>query len=113
VTDDKYYIWGNVQPWRQDPQTHVGEMLRRAMAENPYLRVLVLAGYYDGGTDFFSAQYTISHLDPSGAMNKRFHFAFYESGHMLYLKNTALVKAKQDLAKFIHSATSSTAATSQ
>jgi carboxypeptidase C (cathepsin A) len=102
-TDDKYYVWGNVQPWRQDPQTRVGEMLRRAMTQNPYLQVLVLAGYYDGGTDFYSAQYTISHLDPSGSLNKRFHFAFYESGHMLYLKNSALVKAKQDLARFIQS----------
>lgn len=63
--------------------------------------MLILEGYYDGATDYFSAQYTISHLDPSGALNKRFQFAFYESGHMMYLKNSALAKAKQDLATFI------------
>lgn len=102
-TDDKYYIWGNVRPWRQDPDTRVGEMLRRAMTQNPYLHVLVMEGYFDGATDYYSAQYTMSHLDPSGAINKRIHFAFYESGHMLYLRNSALVKSKQDLAKFIQS----------
>jgi carboxypeptidase C (cathepsin A) len=112
-TDDKYYIWGNVQPWRQDPQTHVGDMLRRAMAENPFLHVLICEGYYDGATDFYSAQYTISHLDPSGVLNKRFHFAFYESGHMLYLKNSALAKAKQDLTQFIQTTTAVQTTTNQ
>ncbi len=103
-TDDKYYVWGDVRPWRPDPQTRVGDMLRRAMTQNPYLNVLVLEGYYDGATDYFSAQYTISHLDPSGALNKRFQFAFFESGHMMYLKNAALAKAKQDLTRFVQAA---------
>ena len=99
--DDKYFVWGNVRPWRQDPDARVGEALRKAMTQNPFLQVLVLAGYYDGATDYFSARYTIAHLDPSGALNQRFQFAFYESGHMMYLKNSALAKTKQDLVKFI------------
>ncbi|MBI4476304.1 MAG: carboxypeptidase [Acidobacteria bacterium] len=100
-TDEKYYIWGDVRPWRQDPGTRVGDMLRRAMTRNPFLRVLVLEGYYDGATDYYSAQYTMSHLDQSGAFAKRIEFAFYESGHMMYLKNSELAKAKQDLVRFI------------
>ncbi len=103
--DDKYFVWGNVRPWRQDQEARVGEALRKAMTQNPFLQVLVLAGYYDGATDYFSARYTISHLDPSGALNKRFQFAFYESGHMMYLKNSALAKTKQDLVKFITGST--------
>ena len=79
-------------------------MLRRAMTQNPYLRVLVLEGYYDGATDYYSAQYTISHVDPSGALNKRFEFAFYESGHMMYLKNSALAETKRDLVRFVQGA---------
>jgi carboxypeptidase C (cathepsin A) len=105
-TDDKYIVWGNVQPWRQDPQVRVHDMLRRAMTQNPYLRVLVLEGYYDGATDYYSAQYTISHLDPSGALNKRFDFGFFESGHMMYLKNSALAEAKRELARFVQSSLS-------
>lgn len=104
-TDEKYYVWGNVRPWRQDPDPRVGEMLRRAMTQNPFLEVLVLQGYYDGGTDYYSAQYTISHLDPGGTLNDRFRFAFYESGHMMYLKQSELAKTKQDLVTFIQAAT--------
>ncbi len=100
-TDDKYYVWGNVRPWRQDPQTRVGELLRGAMTRNPYLEVLVLEGYYDGATDYFSAQYTMSHLDTSGSLSKRIHFAFYESGHMMYVSTAALAQAKRDLAAFV------------
>ncbi|HET7618917.1 MAG TPA: hypothetical protein VFK20_10440, partial [Vicinamibacterales bacterium] len=110
-TDDKYYVWGNVRPWKRDPPTNVGEMLRQAMAENPFLHTLVMGGYFDGATDFYSARYTIGHLDPSGALNKRFHFAFYESGHMLYLKDSVRAAAKQDLVKFIQMASAGSPAT--
>jgi len=103
-TDDKYIVWGNVRPWRQDPEVRVHDMLRRAMTQNPFLKVFVLEGYYDGATDFYSAQYTISHVDPSGALNKRFEFGLYESGHMMYLKNSVLAEAKRDLARFVQAA---------
>jgi len=112
-TDDKYYIWGNVQPWRQDPRTHVGEMLREAMTQNPYLHVLVLEGYFDGATDYFGAQFTMSHIDPSAAVTPRIHFAFFESGHMMYLKNSALAQAKQELTRFIQSTAAQPTTTSQ
>jgi len=104
-TDDKYIVWGNVRPWRQDPDVRVWDMLRRAMTQNPFLRVLVLEGYYDGACDYYSAQYTMSHLDTSGALAGRIEFALYESGHMMYLKNTALAEAKHDLAAFVQRAT--------
>ncbi|HSK09365.1 MAG TPA: hypothetical protein VK911_07300, partial [Vicinamibacterales bacterium] len=103
-TDDKYFVWGNVRPWRSDPSIRVGEMLRQAMTRNPFLRVFVLEGYYDGATDYYGALYTISHLDPSGALNDRFQFGFYESGHMMYLANSALAQTKQDLVAFIRKA---------
>jgi carboxypeptidase C (cathepsin A) len=76
-------------------------MLRSAMAENPFLRVLVLASYYDGGTDYFTAEYTMSHLDPGGALKDRFTFAFYESGHMMYVRKSDLAKSKKDVASFV------------
>lgn len=110
ATDDKYYVWGNVRPWRQEPDPRVGEMLRRAMTQNPFLQVLVLEGYYDGATDYFSAQYTMSHLDLSGALKGRIRFAFYESGHMMYLKNSELAKAKRDLVQFVEATTGQDAA---
>lgn len=100
-TDTKYNIWGDVQPWRRPPNTNTGEMLRAAMTQNPYLRVLVLAAYYDAATDYFTAQYVMSHLDPSGSIKDRIQFAFYESGHMMYVRKSDHAKAKKDIADFV------------
>lgn len=100
-TDTKYNIWGDVQPWRRDTRVNTGEMLRSAMTQNPFLRVLVLASYYDGATDYFSAQYVMSHLDPGGTIKNRISFAFYESGHMMYVRKADLARSKRDLADFV------------
>ena len=75
-----------------------------AMTQNPYLRVLVLAAYYDGATDYFSAQHVMSHLDPSGTIKDRISFAFYESGHMMYVRRQDLAKSKADIAQFVQTA---------
>jgi len=99
-TDLEYNIFGDVHPWR-GRETNVGQMLRRAMTDNPYLKVLVQAGYYDGGTDYFSAQYTMSQLQPGGELRDRIRFAFYESGHMMYLRREDLPRANQDIRDFI------------
>ncbi|HEX6941096.1 MAG TPA: hypothetical protein VF158_16885 [Longimicrobiales bacterium] len=100
-TDLEYNIFGDVYPWRGRGDTNVGEMLRAAMTENPYLKVMVQAGYYDGATDYFSAQYTMSQLQPGGELRDRIRFAFYESGHMMYLRKADLPRANQDLRDFI------------
>ena len=57
-TDLKYNIFGPVHPWNFD-NDNTREDLRRAMAENPYLNVLIQSGYYDGATNYFSAKYTM------------------------------------------------------
>jgi carboxypeptidase C (cathepsin A) len=76
-------------------------MLRQAMRANPYLKVLIQAGYYDAATDYFGAVHTISHLQPGGEFRDRFRFAYYESGHMMYLRKPDLGKANDDLRAFI------------
>jgi carboxypeptidase C (cathepsin A) len=97
----EYNVWGNVRPWVRDSSVNVGDMLREAMRNNPYLKVLIQAGYYDAATDYFSAVYTISHLQPGGEFRDRFRFAFYESGHMMYLRKPDLANANDDLREFI------------
>jgi carboxypeptidase C (cathepsin A) len=99
--DLEYHVWGNVRPWQQDPTTRVGDMLRQAMQANPYLRVMVQGGYFDAATDYFTAQYTMSHLQPGGEFKDRFRFNFYESGHMLYLRKPDLARSNNDLRDFI------------
>ncbi len=88
-TDLKYYVFGPVQPWdRSGDQT--GENLRKAMAENPYLHVLIQSGYYDGACDYFNAKYNMWQLDPSGKMKDRLSWEGYRSGHMMYLRRPDL-----------------------
>jgi carboxypeptidase C (cathepsin A) len=99
-TDLQYFLFGPVNPWnRNGDQT--GEDLRRAMAENPYLHVLVQGGFYDGGTDYFSAKYTMWNMDPSGRLQDRMRFTGYRSGHMMYLRAEDLVTSNQDIRDFI------------
>ena len=99
--DLKYNVWGNVRPWNRDDGANVGQMLRQAMRDNPYLKVMIQGGYYDAATDYFSAVYTISHLQPGGEFRDRFRFSWYESGHMMYLRKPDLANANNDLREFI------------
>ncbi|WP_282136092.1 S10 family peptidase [Seonamhaeicola maritimus] len=99
-TDIKYNMFGDVHPWdRQNDNTREG--LRQAMAQNPYLKVLVQSGYYDGATTYFGAKYTMWQIDPSGKMKDRFTFKGYRSGHMMYLRHDDLISANDDLREFI------------
>ena len=100
ASDIKYNMFGPVRPWdRSDNNT--GDNLRQAMAQNPYLHVLIQSGYYDGATTYFDAKYTMWHLDPSGKLKDRLRFEGYRSGHMMYLRQEDLAAANEHLRAFI------------
>jgi carboxypeptidase C (cathepsin A) len=99
-TDIKYNLFGNVHPWDRT-NNHAGESLRLAMAQNPYLNVMIQSGYYDGATNYFDAKYTLWQLDPSGKMKDRLSFKGYRSGHMMYLRHEDLQSSNNDLRTFI------------
>lgn len=99
-TDVKYNVFGNVSPW-DNRNNNVREELRQAMAQNPFLKVLIQSGYYDGATTYFGAKYTMWKTDPSGKLKDRFFFKGYRSGHMMYLRNDDLKKSNDDLRTFI------------
>lgn len=99
-TDIKYNMFGNVHPWDRS-NNHTGEDLRLAMAQNPYLNVMIQSGYFDGATNYFDAKYTMWQLDPSGQMRDRLSFKGYRSGHMMYLRHEDLQQANQDIRHFI------------
>ncbi len=102
-TDLKYFIAGQTRPWsREGADTdQTGENLRQAMAQNPYLNVLVQSGYYDGACDYFNAKYDMWHLDPSGKMRGRLDWKGYRSGHMMYLRDDDVVTSNEDIRQFI------------
>lgn len=99
-TDLQYWLFGPVNPWnRTGDQT--GENLREAMGTNPYLHVMVQSGYFDGGTPYFDAKYTMWNMDPAGRFQDRMTFKGYRSGHMMYLRGEDLVTANNDIRDFI------------
>src|SRR5690606_27416492 len=82
----------------------VGEDLRHAMAENPQLHTMIQSGYFDGGTDYFSAKYTMWNMDRSGQLSDRFSFRTYRSGHMMYLRDEDLEASNQHIRDFMQNA---------
>ncbi len=75
--------------------------LREAVVKNPYLKVLVMEGYYDLATPYHAANYTIQHLDLPRKYRDNISFATYESGHMVYVGSEGLKKMKADQAAFV------------
>lgn len=99
-TDVKYNLFGPVHPWNNE-NDNTRDNLRLAMAQNPYLNVMIQSGYYDGATTYFNAKYTMWQVDPSGRMKDRFSFKGYRSGHMMYLRREDLKTANDDIRDFI------------
>lgn len=89
--------WGSAE--RGFPNTAPG--LRAALTKNPYLKVLVMEGYYDLATPYLAANYSIDHLDLGPDYRKNISFATYESGHMVYIESGSHAKMKKDLVEFM------------
>ncbi|RZK49688.1 MAG: carboxypeptidase [Pedobacter sp.] len=99
-TDLKYNMFGPVNPW-DNSGDRTGDNLRAAMAQNPYLKLFVQAGYYDGACDYFNAKYNMWQMDPSGKLKDRMRYEAYESGHMMYLRKHDLALANGHIRDFI------------
>jgi carboxypeptidase C (cathepsin A) len=112
-TDLQYYTGGHAGRWDYSGILAAGnlgsgypstsEALRTAMAKNPYLHVMVGAGYYDMATPFANAEYTFHHLGYDKTYADRVQFKYYESGHMAYLNQTSAKQLKADIAGFVES----------
>jgi carboxypeptidase C (cathepsin A) len=99
-TDLQYWLFGPVNPWNRD-NDNTGENLRTAMGQNPFLHVMVQSGYFDGGTDYFNAKYTMWNMDPAGRFQERMSFKGYRSGHMMYLRQQDLATSNEDIREFV------------
>ena len=105
----QYYLGGHTGRWDYtgvNPGFGTGyptesESLRLAMAKDPYLHIMVGAGYYDTATPFANAEYTFSHLGFDKTYSDRVQFKYFESGHMAYLNQASAKQLKTDIAQFI------------
>ena len=103
-TDLYYYPSGGTQPWDYGSPNAFGDttsQLRAAMVRNPYMRVMVVGGYYDLATPYYAVQYTFSHMGLHPEMRSRISWNMYQAGHMLYIDSDAHAKLKRDVADFM------------
>jgi carboxypeptidase C (cathepsin A) len=89
--------WGNAV--EGFPSTAGG--LRSAMIKNPYMKILVMEGYYDLATPFAAANWTMDHLNLDGQLRQNVSYATYNSGHMVYIDRAEHNKMKKDLVDFM------------
>jgi len=75
--------------------------LRSAMIKNPYMKILVMEGYYDLATPYAAADWTMDHLNLDAKYRQNVSYATYASGHMVYIDRAEHDKMKKDLVNFM------------
>ncbi len=75
--------------------------LAAAMKLNPNLKVQLHAGYFDLATPFFQGVYEMQHLPIPQSLVGNIEFRFYDSGHMVYAKESSLKQLHDNVADFI------------
>lgn len=106
-TDMYYYPSGGIQPWDYGVQNGFGDttsLLREAMVKNPYMKVMIAAGYFDLATPYFAVEYTFNHMGLDPEMHKNITVDLYQAGHMLYIDSDSHSKLKHDFTAFLQSA---------
>jgi carboxypeptidase C (cathepsin A) len=94
-----------VHPWSfkefEGQHVIVADKLSAALRANPHMRVYVACGYYDGGTPHFAAEHTFAHLAIPAELRGNVEFAYFESGHMMYIHEPSRLDQSAQLAAFV------------
>jgi carboxypeptidase C (cathepsin A) len=98
-------LTGKVRPWsyasQQNRYLDVAETLRKAIAQNPDLKVMVANGYYDLATPFAATNYTFARMQLEPALRSNVSLTYYAGGHMMYIDRAAHRKLHDDIVAFI------------
>jgi carboxypeptidase C (cathepsin A) len=78
--------------------------LGMAIRENPHLRVYSLNGLYDMATPFFGTEYDLAHMWLDAPLRGNVQFAYYPSGHMVYLNPEAFKLLRADVGRMMDEA---------
>jgi carboxypeptidase C (cathepsin A) len=77
--------------------------LATAMKYNPHLKVMLNGGYFDLATPFFAAKYEMYHLPIQANLRQNIEYSWYESGHMVYVREGSLKELHEKVSAFITS----------
>jgi len=75
--------------------------LAYTMKSNPKMRVLLAGGYFDLATPYFEGIFEMHHLPIPQSLQQNITYKYYESGHMVYVKESVLQQFKADVAQFV------------
>jgi carboxypeptidase C (cathepsin A) len=89
------------QPPSSRQGSNVMPDLANAMKINPNLKVQLDAGYFDLATPFYQGVYEMHHLPMPANLQSNIEYKFYDSGHMVYAKDSSLKALHDNAAAFI------------
>jgi carboxypeptidase C (cathepsin A) len=78
--------------------------LATALRENPHLKVLDIAGWFDMATPFAGAEYDLSHMAIDADRAANVTIKYYPSGHMVYIEPESAKKLHDDIEAWMDSA---------
>ena len=105
-TEQQYVTIGRVGEWDwklpggrdTNAYLNVTPYLGKALRENSGLRIFVGQGWYDFATPFFAAEYALTR---TGIPQDRIVYSYYDSGHMMYIRDEDRSKLSADVRAFI------------
>jgi carboxypeptidase C (cathepsin A) len=89
------------QPASSRQGSNVMPDLANAMKANPNLKILLNAGYFDLATPFYQGVYEMHHLPIPANLQANIEYKFYDSGHMVYAKDSSLKLLHDNVVEFI------------
>jgi len=89
------------QPVSARQGSNVMPDLANAMKINPNLKIQLNAGYFDLATPFYQGVYEMHHLPIPASLQANIEYKFYDSGHMVYAKESSLKLLHDNVADFI------------
>ena len=75
--------------------------LASAMIYNPKMKVMLNMGYFDLATPYMEGIYEMHHLPVPASLQKNISYAFYKSGHMVYLHPESHKLLHDNVVRFI------------
>jgi carboxypeptidase C (cathepsin A) len=93
----------HVPPGGQGWESSVNVMpdLAVAMKRNPQMHVMLMGGYFDLGTTYFGSVYEMKHLPMPQNLQSNISYHFFQTGHMVYVNESALKDLHDYTAEFI------------